>query len=272
MTDRSLPPPPAETGAIQRDRDPRLDSNLHRFERSRNARYLNRLAADQDLILHLQLSNFDEATEDWKQFARALTEYGYAVFRAWFGTGEIVKRLAAKNVRGRRSLPEPFVLHSEDAAHELAAELVIRGVKTFRANVLLAGRWNLAGGASLKTYFIGHLLFQVPDTFQRWARDSGLDDLLTDDDATFEPQLRPGHTQPRGAADRVEDAIVAEQIGRHLTPLERQLFELEVADLSTAEAAEVLGEGISVSKVKSDKMRARQRINRIYPERDQWIS
>ena len=270
MTDRSSRPPPTDADAIQRSRSARPGPNLRAFERERLAANLDRLAADRDLILHLQLSNFDETTEDWKTFARALTEYGYAVFRAWFATGEIKKHLAAKRVHGRHELPEPYRLGDEGAAHDLAADLVVDGVRSFRTKVLLEGTWDAKAGASIKTYFVGHLLFRVPETFRRWQQNNGFDQILTDDQRVLEPDLRPGHSRPRGAEGRVDDAIVADQLLQHLSPSERRLFQLEAADLDTLEVADAVG-GVSASKVKTDKMRARQRINRIYQERSEWI-
>lgn len=71
--------------------------------------WLDRLDADREVVYFLQLSGFDESTDEWQIFASALIEYGYAVFRAWFATGEIVARLARRGVLGRAGCPAPGV-------------------------------------------------------------------------------------------------------------------------------------------------------------------
>jgi len=237
---------------------------LQEFERQQAAEHLARLAADEDLVRFLQLSNFDISTGEWRQFAQALAEYGYAVFRAWFGTGEIVRRMALKTVRGRTVLPSPFRL-DEDSVGELAAELVVRGIQSFRENVLLKGRWQAAGGASLKTFFVGHLLFLVPATYRRWRIDAGDDVVFSPDDPPVEPAV--GGVP---ATDRADYRILVEEVSGRLPDTTRQMFQLQADGWSVSDIGRRLG--VSESKIKTDMLRARQRLARLYPESDQWIS
>lgn len=239
-------------------------AELAEFERQAAAEYLSRLAADEDLVRFLQLSNFDVASDEWRQFARALAEYGYAVFRAWLGTGEIVRRLAMRTVRGRGILPSPFRI-DEDAVGELAADLIVRGINSFRTNVLLKGRWQADGGASLKTFFVGHLLFLVPATYRRWRLDRG-------DEVAFSPDEPPLEPAVGGVAatDRADSRLLIEEIAERLSPVTHRMFQLRAEGWSVADVGRVLG--VSESKVKTDMLRARKRLARLYPEADQWVS
>lgn len=241
-----------------------LAAELQEFERQEAAEYVARLAADEDLVRLLQLSYFDISSDEWRQFAQALAEYGYAVFRAWFGTGEIVRRLAVKTVRGRTVLPSPFRL-DEDAVGELAAELVVRGINSFRENVLLKGRWDAGGGASLKTFFVGHLLFLVPATFRRWRLDAG-------DEVSFSPDEPPMEPAIGGvpATDRAECRMLVDEVSGRLPAATRQMFQLQADGWSVADIGRRLG--VSESKLKTDMLRARQRLARLYPDADQWVS
>lgn len=186
------------------------------------------------------------------------------MFRASLGTGEIVKRLAMKTVWGRTALPSPFRL-DEDAVGELAAELVVRGIQSFRENVLLKGRWQTGGGASLKTFFVGHLLFLVPATYRRWRLDAG-------DEMAFSPHEPPVEPAVGGvpATDRADDRILVEEVFQRLPATTRRMFQLQAEGWSVADIGRRLG--VSESKIKTDMLRARQRLARLYPEASQWVS
>lgn len=263
LSDPHRPTAPSRLEALQRARrvpaseERHLSDELTEFESLRAAEYLSRLAADDDLVRVLQLSGFDEVTPEWKTFSRALLEYGYGVFAPWFGTGEIVNRMNVRGVYGRSALPTPYSIQP-DVEHELAAELLVRGVPSFRRNVLLQGRWNADGGATLKTFFVGHLLFMVPTVFRRWR-----------DSKAPAPVLVP-HDHTTTANDRVDLDLTLEDVCRTLPPQTELMFRERAAGLSIAEIADA--RGVSVSKVKTDMMRARQRLTRLYPEAEQWIS
>jgi len=241
-----------------------LLAGLQEFEDSREADYLERLAVDGDLIRYLQLSGFSDDTEEWKAFALALAEYGYSVFRAWLGTGEIIKKLAARTVRGRSDLPSPFRL-TEDEVGELAAELIVRGIGSFRRNVLARGRWQADGGASLKTFFVGHLLFLVPITFRQWRKDAGRE-------LSFDPSQPPLEQTAHGMTptDRVELRMMLNDVRDELHADLLRMFDLQANGRSIAEIASELG--VTQSQVKTDMMRARRRIAERFPEAMSWIA
>lgn len=127
--------------ALQRDENPHLrrgepdhrgladdgDGRLHRelgeFEHLDPAKRLERIA-EHEIITLLQLQRFDPTTSEWLTVARALVEYGYAVFRAWVGVG-VVRTMAASHAGGRgviglSKIPEGLRLDDDDA-HALIA-------------------------------------------------------------------------------------------------------------------------------------------------------
>ena len=247
-------------GAESQRRGGGLSRDLVEFETLAEAEYLERLAADDELVRFLQLSGFDLRTREWQSFARALAEYGYAVFRAWFGTGEIVRRLARRGVHGRESLPSPLTV-ADDAVLELAAELVVRAIRSFRTNILLNGRWRADGGATLKTYFVGHALFLFPETFRQWHRANGLE-------AVFDPNEPPVEPVASPATDLTDTRLVVADMLAVLPLLTRRMFELQFTGRDVREIAEELG--VSASRVKTDMHRARKRMRLSFPEVAEW--
>ena len=158
----------------ERTTDPGLLSELQGFELLSPAQRLER-AAEYEILILLQLQRFSVDTPEWQTLSSALIEYGYSVFKAWFVTGA-VRQIAADHARGRGVLglgkiPEGLRLDDDDA-HALAVELITASVEAFRTKTLMdpARTWRPTGGASLKTYFIGRTLMELPDAYERWWR------------------------------------------------------------------------------------------------------
>ncbi len=76
-------PEPKWLGSSERvqPHDPELLDGLEEFEDEESARRLQRLV-EEEFVLDLQLAGFDTSTPEWQEFASALAEYGYSVFRA----------------------------------------------------------------------------------------------------------------------------------------------------------------------------------------------
>ena len=141
----------------------------------------------------------------------------------------------------------------------------MRGIQSFRANVLLKGRWQAGGGASLKTFFVGHLLFLVPATYRRWRLDRG-------DEVAFSPDKPPLEPAVGGvpATDRADYRLLVEEVAERLPATTRRMFQMQADGWAVADIGRSLG--VSESKVKTDMLRARQRLARLYPEAGQWVS
>lgn len=240
-------------GALQPS-DARLRRSLSEFDSHPAAEHLERLEADTDLVLTLQLQRFDVSTVEWQKFANALAQYGWSVFVGWLVTGVVRERLEIRGVRGSLKVPEKLRL-DRDAATGLAADVVFTSIKTFRERVLVPNIWRADKGASLKTFFIGQCLFQFPDVYVRWEQQERPESLLHLDQMPDRP-----------APDRVEDtglaaAQVDELMGKIEDPETRTMFELQAnLDYTLSEIADSLN--LSEAQVRTRMSRARRRLLR----------
>jgi hypothetical protein len=76
-------------------------------------------------------------------------------------------------VYGHEKIPPGLQLVGDDA-HELASEVVMHSIEAFRTKTLMhpnpAKRWHPGVGASLRTFFIGRSLMELPDVYVPWER------------------------------------------------------------------------------------------------------
>ncbi len=157
-------------------------------------------------------------------------------------------------------MPDDLRLHG-DEAHALAAEVVIVAIQKFRTKTLMnkdpAKRWRIDGGASIKTFFIGRCLMELPDVFERWDRTERqsrlrLDpyDKLTGEDATHHASLE---TPPFVSAE-------LNRVFEGIDPLIRVMFELHQEGYTYEEIAEMLtgaGHPTTVGQVRTKMSRSR---------------
>lgn len=127
--------------------------------------HLERLRADVDAVLTLQLSGFADAV--WEPLANALVEYGFAVMRAWIASGRIFTELARGRSFGKLG-PAPEGWLTRDDAESIAGEVVTLALHAFKADVLEKGVWDASRGASLSTFFVGQCKLQFPNVYRRW--------------------------------------------------------------------------------------------------------
>lgn len=236
-----------------------LERSLARVEDRLTARRLRKLQNDHDLLLQLQLTGFDTTSPDWAVFQNVLVEYGYSVFVGWGISGELRRRAASHGrtgVWGLNKLPEGLILTREQA-HELAAELVMVSIVQFREKTLLnpdpTRRWTVQGGASLKTFFIGRCLLELPDVYSK-VRDQ-FDASPTALSSSSTPvgqqqinlrQLRPTtmlSTESTGHGHTDYAALDAAEVAALETadPRAMSMFRLQLEGYSLAEIGEILG-------------------------------
>ena len=224
---------PARAGARSAGDDEQLTRELQLFEHLSPAQRLERIA-EHEIMTLLQLQRFDPSTPEWITVARALVEYGYAVFCAWFATG-VARSMAANHAGGRgviglSKIPEGLRLDDDDA-HALSLELMMASVNSFRTRTLMNPKrtWRPDGGASLKTYFIGRCLMELPDTYRRWRRAEG-------PAAADVPDVPD---DGRMSDDPADHAIATARL-REVDPVSRAMFELQDHGYSLTEIAEIL--------------------------------
>lgn len=126
---------------------------------------LERLQADEDLLLALQLHGL--SGPPWNRFSRELVRYGLGVLRTWIYRGTIygkAKALTGYGLGRIEGWPDP------ETVEELAADTVVAALAYFRDKVLKTHRWQSSGGASLGTFFIGQCLYQFANIYRSALR------------------------------------------------------------------------------------------------------
>ncbi|WP_156250548.1 sigma-70 family RNA polymerase sigma factor [Pseudactinotalea terrae] len=134
-------------------------------EATEQARRVDRLAADADLVTTLALAGYQGA--DYDLFATELSRYGLAVIGAWMRQGMILAKCKQQKGlhAGLRSIGRGF---SPDEVIELSGETVAAALRHFREDVLMRNKWRPDGGATLRTFFIGQCLFRFANVYKRW--------------------------------------------------------------------------------------------------------
>jgi DNA-directed RNA polymerase specialized sigma24 family protein len=128
---------------------------------------LRRRQADEQLVAALRLHAFKGP--EWDRFSEDLAAYGLSVLQLWIKKGEIFRVCRSKNLGRGGPPPHGRPLSANDAT-ELACETVAKGIIQFR-NVLVRDGWSSAGGANLRTFFIGQCLMQFGNVYRRWRKE-----------------------------------------------------------------------------------------------------
>lgn len=208
---------------------------------------------EKQIVLDLQLQCFDTSTPEWRVFASALAEYGYSVFKGWLISGVVYEMAAqhggGRGVLGLKKIPEGLRLRPDDA-HAVAADLVIRSIAAFCEKTLMNPnpdkRWRPDGGASIKTFFVGRCLMELPDIYQRWARQENRFAGQGTHYAALDVDEHPGQqidTESAGSAP-----AVLEELRRRNDKATMAMFELQMAGFSCDEIAEMLSSvGVTVT-------------------------
>jgi DNA-directed RNA polymerase specialized sigma24 family protein len=129
------------------------------------------LEADAEIVRRLAEDDFALTSPTWTKLAEVLIEYGYSVLKGWLIAGEIYEqaaKLGQGGVRGLPRIPRDLRLRVDDA-HDVAASLLEAAIQRFR-QTLREGRWQPDQKASLRTFFVGRCLMELPDAYQRWQR------------------------------------------------------------------------------------------------------
>lgn len=205
-----------------------LSRRLAEFDGWTEAKRLERLA-DARIVRKLQEVGVDPDSREWRLVSAALIEYGVAVIIAWAGTGKLRQRAIERGVRG--AVRAPGIRIRGEQAETLALDVVIAAVRAFRNKGL--SRWRPDGGASLKTYFIGRCLMELPDVYQAW-RSKEIDDLPTDPYLTIDD----GRHGPCPAATAEAHVLLDEIFEQDLVI--RKAFELQQWGYSLEEIAAIL--------------------------------
>ena len=255
---------------IDEDRDDSAFlADLRRVEVQSKADRVERLLADAALINKLQYLNFDPTSKEWHKVSTACAEYGYSVFVGW-GRAGLLRTMALRHggtgVYGADSIREGQVL-DDDQAHEVSAELMIKAVEAFRTKTLMnpdpTKRWHPEGGASLRTYFIGRCLMELPGVYVVWDRKRRqARGQITDDIEAWEDSLQnDGYQRDTIPHSQALAATILDEIARHHPAV--IMFHLQDAGYSYEEIAQILtdaGSETTPAMVRTQMSRLRRRM------------
>jgi DNA-directed RNA polymerase specialized sigma24 family protein len=216
------------------------------FEASDEAMRVERLA-DLRIVESLRRVDFNPMSWEWRTFEAALIEYGYTVLVTWGVTGALAGHAARHGGVSRRRVPTDLRLN-EDDARALATEILIVAIEKFRTKSL--PRWSPAGGASLKTFFVGRCLMELADVYSAWRRREECGDGL---DPAQVDEWRYGPS----VAEQAEARVLTDQL-LDGDPDLRTAFELQTAGYELEEIARRLG--TTGGRLKSRMYRFRKRI------------
>lgn len=155
-------------------------------QRARAENAMRRLA-DHALVEELRAAGFAGPVFEVAQ--TELAAYGISVLMGWMRTGQIFARCKASGRPLSTSAPQ----WSPDDRLEIAIETTARGLRFFVDHVLKPGRWDYQRGTTLRTYFIGACLLQMPNVFDGWLTEQRHwaqvnDEIPLDDAAGGDPQ------------------------------------------------------------------------------------
>jgi RNA polymerase sigma factor (sigma-70 family) len=194
-----------------------LERSLEVFHGSPEARHLDRLAADLEVVNDLVADGF--TGKRWNIFESALIRYGFQVLKSWLITGVIFQKIVQKGFGLYATRIPRDRLPSPEEAEEIANDALVESIASFKNEVLRPGYWRPELGASLKTYFVGQCLMRIPKALARWSRNAGREVATDPTDALFSLACSP-HNDPSESLllrMRFEDArSQIDEITRHI--------------------------------------------------------
>lgn len=202
-----------------------------------DAEHLDRLLADVDLAARLRARDY--SGPEWEFVAtKAFAGYGYAVLCGWMRTQQIWDKVTER-CRGirleRPPLSAPWVPEAWDT---IATDALAEAIPSFRDTVLRRGRWDPKRKATMRTFFIGHCLWRVPNAYRRWLTSVAhhAHEQLHDDD-TWEYVL-DGSDREVAARHAIGEQLDAEL--DRLDPRTARVLELTTAGYDQTQIAERL--------------------------------
>jgi hypothetical protein len=142
-------------------------------------------------------------------------------------------------VRGLARLPSDLVL-DEDDARSLAVDVLAKALPPF-LQALKDGRWDPAGPANLKTFFVRRCLMELPDRYEHQARRRAPEPIgnLTDDDGGSTHGGRWLSPCGQDPADQATTAVLTDTLLAQVDPDARAMLELQAAGYRQAEIVEM---------------------------------
>jgi len=208
-----------------------------------------RLRFDEEVVSTLQWHGWSD--DAWDPVAEWLAGYGHAVLRGWLFNRTIFEQVAATGYAVERCPPEWL---DEEEVISLASDTVVLAIRRFR-EILRAGKWDSARGASLRTYFVGQCKLQFPNVYRTWRRQA-VERHHNPVVLKQEPRTDKGLDPWRRTAEQDELERVLAQMPAHVA----QVFQLQQQGYNHTEIAARVDGVADATAVK----------NIIYRERSRW--
>jgi hypothetical protein len=162
-------------------------------------------SGDEALVAVLAEDGF--AGPRYRLFELSLAQYAFPVMMTLIREGRIFRECADKG----RPLPESadLMVHmatSLEIAQQLAGTTVAEALPVFRDTAMVAGGWHAAGGASLRSYFVGACVLSFPNIYRKWFA------AFIEEKGQSRYGLVPDDYLVRGAAPDPADAAVASAV------------------------------------------------------------
>lgn len=130
---------------------------------------LDRRLADLKLVEGLAACGF--AGPLYVDFSTEMVRYGMSVTEAWLYSGRIFTLLNERGIHLNVSAWESQRLRDDpEAIGDITDIAVAMAWHKFDERALRGGEWKATGGATLSTYFMGRVIFEVPGPFRQWRR------------------------------------------------------------------------------------------------------
>ncbi|MEU7474398.1 sigma factor-like helix-turn-helix DNA-binding protein [Lentzea sp. NPDC042327] len=157
-----------------------------------------------DEALVTVLAEDDFAGPRYRLFERSLAQYAFPVMMTLIREGRIFRECADKG-RPLPASPELLVhmATSLETAQQLAGTTVAEALPVFRESAMVGSGWQAAGGASLRSYFVGACVLTFPNIYRKWFT------AFLEEERQSRYGLVPDDHIVRGAAPDPADVVVA---------------------------------------------------------------
>lgn len=215
-------------------------------------------AADRELVAELLRQGPN--SQLWQHTAREIYFYGTAVLDSMLKSGLIFDRVAAIG-RGLQA-SEARKRHLRQSSHardDLVHDTCSAAIQRFLRDGVLGGGWKSEEGASLKTYFVGTLVQEFPNTYRYWARTSVIE-IIPDDDSDSRLSLDPTDSY---LSARFADGLIEQHVR---SPENRAIIRMWADRYTYAEISDVTGRSHGSIRAIIDRFKSACRASRLTEE------
>ena len=206
---------------VQDDQASGLDER-ERAELTASVKRLRKQGDDEEVVARLAADNF--TGRYYRTVMNDLAAYAFPVLMSWLRRGLIFQLTAERHRPVAASDATRVRLATvQEERRDLANDTIALGTRMFVRYGLREKKWSAAGGASLRTYFVGVCLNAFPNAYRHWLADQNKlnlqEDFLVELDDRV--QLLPAHD-----GNPVDIVIARSSVQEELARLDPELREV----------------------------------------------